>query len=188
MKSTEIHQQATLQRRNAIKALALLTGSALLGCTPLNAGSGTPSTTKDDPEDSLKAFVETIVPGVPANHEGITRHFYISGYPLAKYRNLLVRDLKRRSRKMFKADSFDSLNLEQRSKVVRGGLASNVIISRLYSGAIFLTQIFIYTGLYNNGNGCPIIDFPGRYRFQVTSYKNADAFLGRALTQDGNPS
>ncbi len=118
------------------------------------------------------------------------RAFYDSYYPLAKYRNFFAADLCERALNQFGSDEFERLAPEQRTRIIEKGLSKGGTIGRLYTGAIFLTQIAFYAGIYDADRGCPLIGFDGRYRFRSvadTSYPNPGSFSARATTVDGNP-
>jgi len=61
----------------------------------------------------------------------------------------------------------------------------------LYHGAILLTQIGYYGGIYDDRAGCPLIDFPGRYSIQPQDrivYTDPERFFAKQRTADGNPA
>ncbi len=100
-------------------------------------------------------------------------------------------DLCKTSEKLFGTDRFERLNLAQRTRVMDHRQKSGGVTTQLYSGAILLTQITCYAGIYDDAKGCPLIDFPGRYRpmpLSETSHPQPERFLAVAITRDGNPS
>jgi hypothetical protein len=70
--------------------------------------------------------------------------------------------------------------------VIRDGLEADGTTRKLYQGAIYLAQIAFYGGIYDDDAGCPLIDFPGRYRGDPVTYDDAHQFLARAQTPGGN--
>jgi hypothetical protein len=187
--------QKKVSRREAIKGLAVLTAGLGVGCTPLRIAMHLyPDEFDNQPERVdrvLRAFVATVIPGAPLDDPNLIRAFYDSYYPLAKCRNFFAADLCQRALNRFGTDDFERLAPEQRTGVIESGLSQSGTIGRVYTGAIFLTQIAFYAGIYDADRGCPLIGFDGRYRFRSvaqTSYPNPGSFLARARTADGNPS
>ena len=75
--------------------------------------------------------------------------------------------------------------------MVESGLSADATTERLYRGAIFLTQIACYAGIYDPEGGCPLIQFDGGYGVRgldATTYPEPERFLARSVTRDGNPA
>jgi hypothetical protein len=143
--------------------------------------------TGDAVERSLQAFVLTVVPG--AEQPGrIIRAFADPALKLAPYRRILVADLDRRAHSSG-SPSFEQQSAEQRTGTIQDGLASGGIAGKLYNGAVFLTQVVYYSGLWNSAAACPSIGFNGPYRGDdgPVGYPEPETFLPPALTRDGNP-
>ncbi len=184
-----------LTRRAAVRRLAILgVGVAAAGCTPLRVVLHAYAKEFDADAELvdavLRAFVLTVIPGVAADDPNLVRAYYDTTYPLAKYRSFLAADLCRRSARRFGTKRFDGLAVEQRTTVVEEALAGDGTSEKLYGGAIFLAQVAIYAGIYDDERGAPLIGFEGRYRFRgvaATTYPVPERFLAREITLDGNP-
>jgi len=183
----------TLSRREFATGLTGLLGLLLGGCTPVRALlHWYPSEYDRDPdliESSLKAFVETVIPGAPAEDPNLTRIFSDPDYPFQAHRGLFVFDLSSRSQELSGEPRFYRLSPEERTRVVQHALASeDSLVKRLYRGAIFAAQASIYGGIYGRGD-CSLIDFPGPnrgYPPEVTFHPAADAVRALELTGSGN--
>lgn len=181
-------------RREAVKSLALLSAGLSLACTPLRIVMGDyPQEFNDDTkrvDRLLRAFVETVVPGAPIDHDRLTAAFYDPYYRLSKYRKYFTADLCRRAERRCGTDAFEYMPTEWRTIVVRDGLSAGGVTMRLYAGAVFLAQIVVYSGLYNN-SACSLIGFPGQYHdrgLAATTYPTPQRFLARSTTANGNPA
>lgn len=184
-----------LSRREALRRLGVLgAGLVAAGCTPLRiVFNAHPDEFDTDPalvEATLRAFVLTVIPGAPVDDPNLVRAYSDEYYPLFRYRNFLAADLCRRTAERFGTDRFDQLAMERRVVIVEEGLAADAVTARLYRGAIFLAQVAIYAGIYDDERGAPLIGFEGRYRFgglEATTYPNPERFLAAEITADGNP-
>lgn len=137
----------------------------------------------------LAAFVDAVVGD--ANHDPAeaTRPFGDERFPLHKYRGFLAYDLDSRARRRFGNDRFAQLSREDRCAVIRDGLTADGTMRKLYAGAIYLTQVACYAGIYDDETGCPRIGFEGRFRVRglaELTYPNPDAFLPREIGSGGN--
>lgn len=178
-----------INRREALSRFLLGTAGFLVSCSPLNIlGAKSTLTSKQTEIEILGAFMETIVPGLDVNHPGLTAVFYDKYYRFTKFRKILVNDIINQTRKLFSVNSFETLQREGREKIVQHVLNVGGIMKKVYSGAIYLTQITAYAGLYNRNYSSPIIDFKAEYSFEPTSYPNYKDFLGDNQTIDGNYS
>ncbi len=173
--------------------MAAATAGLAVGCTPLRILlRAYPHEFDDDHrlvDRVMRAFVSTVIPGAPVEGPNVVRVFLDEYYPFAPYCSYFVYDLCRRSRERYGVGRFDRLDLEQRTRVVRDGFAADETTRRLYNGAILLAQLSFYAGIYDESEGCPLIDFPGR--FQVVpkgrlSYASPARYLARQATVDGN--
>jgi hypothetical protein len=184
-----------LSRRAAVKRLALAAGGLAVGCTPLRIVlRAYPDDFDRDTElldRVLRAFVTTVVPGVPPDSPNLARIFKDDWVPFARYCSFFASDLCGRSRKMFGTGAFHALSLARRTQVVQNGLAADSTTRKLYDGAIFLAQLSVYAGVYDSQRGCPLIDFEGAYKIvplKDQTYPNPNDFLAAALTPEGNPA
>lgn len=184
----------TIDRRTALKRLSILAaGYATAACTParivLHCYPDDLARQPELTERILRALVTTVIPGAPPDDPNLVRAYYDTYYPLARYRDFLVADLCQRSREQFGIERFDQLSLRQRTAVIQSGLDQGGTTARLYNGAIFLAQIAVFGGIYDDEQGCPLIGFEGRYRgLDATSYPEPERFLPPPISRDGNPS
>lgn len=186
----------TMSRREGIRTLALLAGGLAAGaCAPLRIVMHLyPEDFDRDPRRTkqvLRGFTEVVLPGV--SPEGLEASQVLTDpyYPLAKYAGFLASDLCRRADDRHGVARFDALSARQRTAIVADAIASGGVTAKLYNGAVFLTQIAFFAGIYRQDGACPEIGFDGQYRFRgiaATSYPNPQAFLGREMTADGNPA
>ena len=183
-----------LSRREALKRLGFLGGAALAaGCTPVKVLLHT----YPEPFDRDAALVDrvlaalaiTVLPDAGVDAATLARPFYDERFPLHRYRNFLASDLCARSERLCGTDRFELLGQEERARVVEDGLAADAITEKLYTGAIFLAQIAFFAGIYDEESGCTFLDFEGRFRprpLAEQTYPDAERFLARAATVDGN--
>lgn len=179
-----------MERREVIRYLAWLTaGVAASACTPLRIITRSfPEEFKHDPllvNATLRAFVATVIPRIDQGSADPAQALLDRHYPFAPYAPFFASDLAERAQDRY-GSAFDRLTVDQRTAVVGDGLAADATTRTLYRGAIYLTQISYYAGIYNDDTGCPLIDFAGRYRGGAVSYDNADSFLPAPLTASGN--
>ena len=156
-----------ISRRDALQRLGALAAGLAVGCTPLRVVlhdypdefRGTPRV-----EDVLRAFVTTVLPGALGNDPHLIAAFYDQALPFARYREFFASSFCERSRRVFRTSSFERLDLRQRTRVVQDGLRADGTTRKLYNGAVFLAQISVYAGIYDDERGSPLIDFEGRSR------------------------
>jgi hypothetical protein len=184
---------APMDRREVVRSLAwILAAAATDACTPLRIVMRSfPADFKHDRDlvaQTLRAFTAAVIPGVDPS-PGTTdpeRVLLDRRYPFAKYAPFFAADLSRRAAQRFAGSAFASLGVAQRTAVIMEGLESDATTCKLYRGAIFLTQVAIYAGIYDGDAGCSLIDFHGRYRGGEISYTNPESFLPQSLTEQGN--
>ncbi len=183
----------TLSRRVALRRLGIAAAAAALqGCTPLRLALGLYPEQDDRVADRvLRAFVEAVIPGAPPAEPNLTRIFFDPYYPFARYRSWLVWDLDRRARALSGGTPYPDLGLERRTGVVEDAVANgDDTTARLYQGAIFLAQVAFYAGIYDDEQGCPLIDFQGAsglLPLEAQTYPDPGRFLPAPATADGNP-
>lgn len=139
---------------------------------------------------TLSAFVHTVTPGLPQGPHPAVRVLQDDFYPIAPYAAFLASDLDRRAESRFHR-SFRDLQPGERRMVIQDGLDADTITRRLYTGAVFLTQISVYGGVHDDRAGSPLIDFPGGYQPPIPaslSHPEVERFRTRSLTADGNPA
>ncbi len=133
----------------------------------------------------------TVIPGLQPRHPNLVRHFYDERFPVAPYRNFIAADLCETARTLCGSERFDRLPAGDRARVVQSRLDADDIQRRLYTGAILLTQVACYAGIYDDDQGCPFIDFHGRSGVTgpaASSYPNAESFLPASMTAGGHPA
>ena len=85
--------------------------------------------------------------------------------------------------------ALEMLSREQRCAVIGSAMSADGTTRKLYSGAIYLTQVACYAGIYDDAVGCPAIGWEGRYRRRrrtELTYPNPDAFLSHEVGVQGN--
>lgn len=186
----------SLTRRQALGRLAAAAlGLTAAGCTParivLHLYPDEFDRDGDPRQATLRAFVLTIVPGADSHDPNLTRALTDPSFPLARYAGFLASDLSRRTTRRHRHGRFDRLSVDDRTALVAAALSEGGTTARLYQGAIYLTQIAVYAGIYDPEHGSPLVGFDGRYRFRgiaATTYPHPERYLPRALTTDGNPA
>lgn len=182
-----------ISRADFLKRLGLLTGVALVGCSPMEIlFKAYPKKFDDDTalvDRMLRTFVVTVLPGAPIDDEHLVRIFTDSYYPFYQHCGFFVSQLAQRSEDQFGTERFDLLTLEQRTCVVQDGLQADETVRRLFRAAIFMAQISFYAGIYDDERGCQLIDFEGSnngFTPDEMYYANNQAYLARELTGNGN--
>ncbi len=138
----------------------------------------------------LKAFVQTVIPGVDENENNMISMYSDSYYPFHFYCGYFIYDLNRRSKRLFENKEFIELPTENRTEVIQNALLGRELTRRLYNGAILMAQVSYYGAIYNEEEGCSLIDFPGRnggYSKEESTYSFSSKFLDKELTTDGHP-
>ena len=186
-----------ISRRQALRRVGVL-GAGLgvtlaAGCTPLKIVlHAYPRRFDEDPllvDRMLAALAETILPDTGQDPNELARPLRDERYELAEYRNYLASDLSDRSRRLYGTRSFEALGLPERERIVRDALSGDGITCKLYSGAIFLTQIAFFAGIYDDQEGCPLIEFDGQYRLRPLdelTYPDPHTYLTDAMTVSGS--
>ncbi len=138
-------------RRRALRTLvAVLPAVAAAACTParivLRAYPAEFKGASSRTQATLEAFVCTVEPGASRDVAGAARTLQDPYYPLARYAGYLASDLDQRASRCYRS-SFTDLACAERAAVVASGLSAGGVTAKLYSGAIYLTQIAVYAGL-----------------------------------------
>ncbi len=180
-----------MERRDVVRNLAwIIAGTAAAACTPLRIITRAfPEEFKRDRalvEATLRAFASAVIPRAAGDTSDPARALLDHRYPLARYAAFFASDLSQRSQSRYGTPAFTTLPLEQRTAVIADGLSADGTTRKLYRGAIYLTQVAVYAGIYDDDAGCALIGFSGRYRGGQISYENADAFLPAPRTSMGN--
>lgn len=175
--------------------LIMLGGGVAAACTPVRMGLRIyPEEFKFDNalvDETLRAYVLTVIPGLPEDTPDVTRPFYDELFGLGPYRGYLASDLCDRAERLTGNRSFAGLSYEQRALIVAAGMASGGVTTRLYNGSAFAVQIATYASIYDDGRGCPINEFEGRFTLkQMASVSDArfDRFVELTASGTGNPA
>ncbi len=179
-----LHRRRMLSRRKAIHQIMLSAAAiSMASCAPLSLTLNSGRDPEPGSEATLRAFLQTVVPGTPEDADLSCYTNQIFGFD--KYVRGFTDDLNRRSENHFRA-RFAKLGNDQRQTIIKSGLEAGKIISMLYTGAVFLTQIAVYTGMTNQFQGCPLIDFDGNYQAKpvTASYSG----IARSITTNGHPN
>ncbi len=134
----------------------------------------------------LRAFIETIVPGADTKHPQITSVFYDATYWSTMNRWLLLFALAYQSEKLYLTLDFSCLDAFERIRVIQNGLEGKGIVSRLLHAAIWISQVMVYTGLYNEEESCALIQYPAAYGEDEIAYPHPLRYLAPSITRDGN--
>lgn len=182
-----------LPRRSFLLGAAGLAVTLAEGCTPVRylfhaddidfdrQGSST--------ERTLRAFVITVIPGIPPGDPELTRIYFDTRFPFRKIAGFFAADLRDRARSLSDRRAFDDCGEATRIRIIEQALESgDGSIVRMYRGAIFAAQVSCYGGIYGRG-GCSLIDFPGPnsgYPEQVQFHPDAGERCAPGMTLDGN--
>ena len=186
-------EPTTVSRRTMLKSLATAAAAFSSGCAPVRflVRPVSPDLA-DDPgriDAVLRGFVDAVVPGCEPDHANAIRALGDPQFPLVKYRAMLASDLCDRAGTLCGHRYFEQLPRPERARIIADGLAADSLTRRLYTGAIFLTQLALLSGIYDDQAGAPLIEFDGSYQFRglaAVSYPHPEQFLPNALTATGN--
>ncbi|HTY57783.1 MAG TPA: hypothetical protein VMF59_03160 [Bacteroidota bacterium] len=141
-------------------------------------------------ENTLRAFVVTVIPGADRGDPDLVRMYYDTNYPFFPYTGYLVYDLAVRTARRQPGRGFGELVPGERTAIIADALASDDTTSRLVKAAMLMAQVSYFAGIYDPAKGCALIDFPGMndgFSPEEISRPDADAYLGEPDTADGNP-
>jgi len=185
---------ALITRRQLLCRAGVLVAGLASGCTPLRLAfhaESAPSRGEGGVTDRvLAAFVRAVAPRADGTTEELARVFADRAYPFAPYRSFFASDLCRRAKDRFGTKSFDLLAEDARARVIEDGLKGDAVARRLYSGAVFLAQIAVYSGMYDDARGARAINFDGAnsgFPPETLTYPVPGWYLPSASSVDGNP-
>lgn len=191
--SEEMVIKTRITRKKFIRSFSLAAAAVITGCSQIKYLTGCyPDKYKNENktnELSLRAFVTTVIPGADEKDPNLIKIFYDEYYSFKPLCGFFISDLCTKSKDLFDIEEFNLLNEEQRNFIVQEGLNGDSMISRLYTAAIFMTQVSYYSGIYDDGVGCKLIDFEGSNTGFTESelfYPNTTAYLSNELTLNGN--
>ena len=185
---------APVTRRQLLRRAGVLAVGLASGCTPLRlAFHANPEPFRGEggvTDRVLAAFVRTVAPRAGGSNEELARVFADPAYPFVSYRAFFAADLCRRAEGRFGTKGFDSLPEDSRARVIEDGLKDDAIARRLYSGAIFLAQVAVYSGIYDDARGARAINFDGAnhgFPPETLTHPVPGWYLPAASSVDGNP-
>lgn len=182
LRNTKDPFNTSLSRRRFIYSLGML--SAIASCTPIKLlVSNSPGET--DMKKTLFTFMNAVVPGIDDHYRQGISFYYDPEYPFHRYLSVFIADLHLHAQKGYRRNRFDQLNLSQQQELIRHR-SQDLIIGNLYKGAIWFTQVIIYTGMAHPEGKSHILDFEGPYTHQNYSFENPEEYLGNNLTENGN--
>lgn len=176
--------------------LRLAAGAGLAtACTPVRIGLKLyPPDFDEHPElveETLRAFVLAVVPGMPSDDPNLTRVFYDELFRLAEHRAWLAYDLCRRAGNDSGERRFAALPLSARERVIAGALSAGGVTTRLYTAAIYVTQITVFSSVYDDSSGCPLWNYDGPFQIERLASvhdPNLDDFRAITAAGSGNPA
>lgn len=186
---------APITRRQLLCRAGVFAAALATGCTPLRlALHASPEPFRGEggvTDRTLAAFVRTVAPRAAGSTEELARAFADPAYPFAPYRSFFASDLCRRAEDRFGTNRFDTLTAEARARVVEDGLHGDAVARRLYGGAIFMAQVAVYAGIYDDARGGRAINFDGAnsgFPPEALTYPVPEWYLPAASGLDGNPN
>lgn len=182
-----------ISRLDFIKKASILTASLLTGCSQMKYITGSyPDKYKDENDFNdlvLREFVTTVIPGADERNENLTRIFSDEYYSFKPFCCFFIADLCAKSKELFGTDEFFSLDEGKRTIIVIAGLNGNSMIKKLYTAAVFMSQVSYYSGIYNDDEGCRLIGFEGSnsgFTEDEMFYPDAIKYLATEITPTGN--
>jgi hypothetical protein len=183
-----------ISRHDFLKQIAFSAGFLITSCTPVKILLNTHENKFDNDTDLkqkvLSAFVGAVIPGSDNCDPNSLKIFCDEYYPFHKYCGFFISDLCAKSKNLFGTENFYDLSLQEQTELIQAGLDDDAVTSRIYSAAIFISQVSVYCSIYDDKKGCELIDFPGSYAFVDAEmhYQNSQLYLAAELTSTGNYS
>jgi hypothetical protein len=186
-------EKRLINRKRFVAELGLILGGLVAGCTPAKIlFKAYPDKFGNDPalvERYLRAFVLTVIPGAPADDPNLTRIFRDDYYPFHSHCAFFVSDLADRGAEMFGEEDFSRLSPDERTRVIQSGLDGDAITSRLYRGAVYMSQVSFFGSIYDDERGCELIGYPGTEQYHSPEemfYPDPSRYLSFEITGTGN--
>jgi hypothetical protein len=186
-------EKRLISRKRFTAELALILGGLIAGCTPAKILFKTyPEKFRNDPalvERYLRAFVLTVIPGAPPDDPNLTRIFTDDYYPFHSHCAFFVSDLADRGAGLHGEEDFTRLSMAERTAVIQSGLEGDAIISRLYRGAVYMSQVSFFGSIYDDERGCELIGYPGTEQYHSPEemfFADASPYLSYEVTGQGN--
>jgi hypothetical protein len=112
----------------------------------------------------LTGFVDAVIPGLDARtlqSPNVVRMFHDANLPFDGVRLDLSAHLCKSAVRRHDDWRFHALPARARRDVIRAGLEAGGLVSRLYTGAVFLVQAATYASIYDDTCGCSLIEYEG---------------------------
>lgn len=173
-------------RREVIRKLVVGSLGLWVCWEPTQALAGELMTGASYEDKTIRAFIETIIPGTDISHPNLTVVFRDPYFGFGKVRWLFNFSLRKRALLKYRTLSFHELSYDQKAEIIREGLDERGRISQLYSGAVFAAQLTVFTGFYRQEPCCPLINFTEGLDTNEICYLDGQKFFTNAITTDGN--
>jgi hypothetical protein len=180
---TETHQ---MTRREAVRDLMLGSLALWVDWRPSKEFSRSIMGEAEYEDKTIRAFINTIVPGTDVSHPQLTTIFRDPYFGFGKVRWLFNFNLRKRSLSRFGTLAFHKLSEADRIKVIQSGLQAENKISQLYSAAIFASQLTVFTGFYMEKPKCDLIEFEEGFNYGEVCYPDGQKYFQHSITADGN--
>jgi len=112
-------------------------------------------------EKILRAFIDAVVPGCDLDNINHLSGFYDESLPMAKYVRLLILRINRMKRKLGFYKRFYHLSREERTRIIEYGYKNSKLDYEMFHAAIYLSQITVYGGIFNQMTNADFIGFEG---------------------------
>jgi hypothetical protein len=138
--------------------------AALMGMVPDIAGAVTEEDHRLESPGTemayLRSFADTVIPDCHEVSEKYLRAYFDDGLPFHRVRRLFLSRLKRTALARY-STPFPDLGRAAREETLEAGLQHGHTTRKLFHAAIFLTQVSVYCGLYEEGSRSDYIGFEG---------------------------
>lgn len=178
-----LHRDIKINRRHF--TAILLQAAVVMGCTPMRLilhDSGI----SGDATSVIRAFMQTVIPGADIGEKEVG-YLFDPAYPFYSYVSIFISDLDKTAARLNKGKRFTMLRESERKLVIIRQL-KEPLVNRLYSTAIWFTQVICFTGMSRSDRSCPVIGFEPELPEikNIISYTNPGDFTGRSVTANGN--
>ncbi|MCX8106227.1 MAG: hypothetical protein N3D80_10205 [Ignavibacterium album] len=178
-------------RRDFLLKISTLVSTSLIGCSQLRIlVKDYPKSFDEDiksADNELKNFVLTIIPGADENDQNTIRIFRDEFYGFNKYVGFFISDLCSRSKMLFNQEKFSSLTIFQKEEVINSAIDDDSLINKIYTAAIFMSQVSVYCSIYEDGKISSLLDSVEKYSFNnVETIESKELYLATEMTSNGN--
>ena len=140
-------------------------------------------------EKTLLAFIDAVVPDCDIHNLNNLTGFYDATLPMAKYLRILVFRINRLTRKLGYKKRFHLLTRDERADIIQFGYHHSKLDHELIHGAIYLSQITVYGGVFNQNSNADFIGFEGSASIEpdinIWHYSDMEG-LESPMTANGN--